>query len=105
MTTERQAVLGSESGDSLYQRVIEDSESRDAYFNTTRAQLFGDRDSDEVKGLMELLDENAVAFLFSSDTNLARPLLQVASRQFVGENEIRQAIKHFLIRASQDSSA
>jgi len=105
MRSARNAPKSSEPEGSLYARVLADPEAREAFFNTTQAQLFGDPDSEVVNDIVELLDRNAVAFLFSPDTNLARPVLQVESRQFVGNDEVRRAIGHFLIRTSPDFAA
>jgi hypothetical protein len=83
---------------SLYEQMLQDPMMREAFFGTTRAQLFGDQNSEGVKNLIKLLDDNSIAFLFSADENLARPILQIKEGQFVGEKEITVAIKYFLTK-------
>ena len=84
---------------SLYERVLADPESRDAFFNTTQAQLFGDVDSPDVQAIEGMLVENSVAYLVSDDKYLARPVLYLEHGHFVGREQISRAIGMFLVAA------
>ncbi|CAN5477628.1 hypothetical protein BH10ACT2_BH10ACT2_19610 [soil metagenome] len=105
MRTASNTPQSSEPEGSLYARVLADPEARDAYFNTTQARLFGDELDDSVNEIIDLLDKNAVAFLFSHDPNRARPALQVESVRFVGKEEIVRAIGRLLTRQPDDHAA
>lgn len=83
----------------LYEQMLANPVMRAAYFGTTQAQLFGDPESPVVQAIEELLDSEHVAFLYSRDKYLAHPALQIIGvGEFVGDDEIRRAIAHFLTR-------
>jgi hypothetical protein len=90
---------------SAYERVLADPEARDAYFNTTRAHLFGDPNASDVVNAIEHLENASIAFLFTPDEDLARPILQTELSQFVGAAQIHSAIGMLAIHDSQRSAA
>jgi hypothetical protein len=90
---------------SLYEAVLADPDSRDAYFNTTQAHLSGDPFDPSVVSLVNELEGVSVAFLFSPDEDLARPVLQIDHLQFVGEPQVRRAIASLAIRNAASSAA
>lgn len=93
------------SNESLYERILSDPDSRDAYFNTTSAQLFADPEELATSRVVEALESGRVAFIFSADEFLARPVLQTEFGQFVGESEILRAIARLVIPSITPSAA
>ncbi len=87
----------SEVSRSFQDRIQSDPEYRDAYFNTTSAHLFADPDEASTNRILAKLQECAVAYLFTPDEYLARPLLQTEFGQFVGEDEICRAIGRLVV--------
>lgn len=86
-----------EASRSFQDRIQGDPEYRDAYFNTTSAHLFADPNEASTEQIIAELRDSAVAYLFTPDEYLARPLLQTEFGQFVGVNEICRAIGRLVV--------
>ena len=73
---------------SVYERVMANPQSRQAYFNTTRGVLSGHPEHTETKELRRALNEKAIAHLFSPDETLPRPVFYSAGIISVGDSAI-----------------
>ena len=80
---------------STYREVMQDYESRRAYLNTTQGILFGDPDQEGMDDIIERLNEVPVAFLFTADPTLPRPIFRTRELVYVGMEEIDLAISRF----------
>ena len=76
----------------LYERVLSEPTSRDAFFNTTTAQLFANPDDPDTSGILESLSDSAIAHLYSPDPHILRPVLQTEFGQVVGKQAIERVI-------------
>ena len=73
---------------SVYERVMANSKSRHAYFNTTRGVLTGDPEQEETQELRAVLNENSVAHLFTADRTLPQPIFYLDGSVRIGSKEI-----------------
>ena len=73
---------------SVYERVMANPQSRQAYFNTTRGVLSGHPEHAETKELRRALNERAIAHLFNPDETLPRPVFYSPGIISVGDSEI-----------------
>ena len=85
-----------ESG-SLYRRVMDDDQARDAYFNTTQGVLAGCRDDADVNRAREILDKFHIAYCFTANASRPRPVFLMSDRVLVGARAIEA---HFTKRAT-----
>lgn len=73
---------------SVYERVMANPQSRQAYFNTTRGVLSGHPEHAETKELRRALNERAIAHLFNPDETLPRPVFYSPGVISVGDSAI-----------------
>ena len=73
---------------SVFERVMENPKSRNAYFNTTRGILTGDPDQAETIETRALLGEKSVAHLFTADPTLPQPMFYADGFVRIGNEEI-----------------
>ena len=73
---------------SVYERVMGNPQSREAYFNTTRGMLTGNPEQGETKSVRNALNDGAVAHLFTPDATLPQPVFYSAKTVSVGAIEI-----------------
>lgn len=85
--------LAKRSG-SVYERVMANPRSRDAYFNTTRGVLSGNPEQEETKRVRTLMNERTIPHLFTPDDTLPRPVFYSSGGVGVGETEIRAVANH-----------
>lgn len=78
---------------------LQDPDYRDAFFNTTCAQLFADPDDESTARILAELERNSLAYMFMPDEFLAWPVLQSEFGQFVGEERIFRAIGRVIVPA------
>ena len=76
-----------ESG-SLYRRVMNDDQARDAYFNTTKGVLAGCRDDKDLDRAREILDKFHIAYCFTANASRPRPVFLMRDRVLVGARAI-----------------
>ena len=77
---------------SQYERAMSKPEVRSMYLNTTQGILYGDPDREETKLVREQLNSAVIAYLFSVDISLPRPMFRTDQLTCVGSEEISYAI-------------
>ncbi len=92
--------VDSRAEQSVYDRVLADEESRDAFFNTTQGILAGDPLQEDVGAIRQELDSASIAYLFTPDENLPRPTFYSERVSGVGYGQIRQAIAQLALSDS-----
>ena len=78
--------------DSLYDAVVSDPASHEAYLNTTEGVLTGRPDDEDLQAAKARLDESRVAYLYNPDAARARPMFLTRKRVFVGLQQIEDYI-------------
>lgn len=77
---------------SLYEQVQRDEHSRDVYLNTTQAILTANPDLPETDEICQKLRNSSVAWIFTPNNRLPRPILRSHTMTLVGKTDILEAI-------------
>ena len=73
---------------SLYERVLDDEQTRDAYFNTTQGMLRGSPSHADMDEIRKVLDANGVVYLYEPESNRPRPTFYAPGIISIGLAEI-----------------
>ena len=83
---------GSKPRLSLYEQVQRDEQARDVYLNTTQAILTGNPNLPETDEICERLRSSSIAWIFTPNHRLPRPIFRSRSMTLVGTRDILEAI-------------
>ncbi|WP_423915749.1 hypothetical protein [Candidatus Poriferisodalis sp.] len=78
---------------SLYEQVFNSEQARDAYLNTTQAILTGDPALPEIEEIRQKLKNSSIAWIFTPNCRLPRPIFRSRNSTLVGKTDILEAIK------------